>query len=281
MKDKVTFSEFLIEKRKASNLTQKELANRLFVSDTAVSKWERGISYPDITLISRICEELHITEHEFVTACDDVSAKEEKVQAKRYRGFLKAYNWTLIISYSIALLTSFICNLAINHTLSWFFILLASLALAFSITSLPIILKKQKMLITFSVATVLIYMLLFVCSIYSSGDWLLTIAYPLATVSILAVWLIMLTIKYIRANWLIKSGIVSLILSALSITINPFYGYLRGDISVTISDYFNLTDLQHDLGGNQIAFLGLAVLGVIGIIAGIIKAIARNYKGTK
>lgn len=34
--------------RKEKNMTQAELANKLNVTDKAVSKWERGISYPDI-----------------------------------------------------------------------------------------------------------------------------------------------------------------------------------------------------------------------------------------
>ena len=35
--------------RKSQNLTQQELGDKLFVTDKAVSKWERGISLPDIT----------------------------------------------------------------------------------------------------------------------------------------------------------------------------------------------------------------------------------------
>ena len=37
--------------RKEKNMTQKELANLLHVSDKAVSKWERGESYPDVALL--------------------------------------------------------------------------------------------------------------------------------------------------------------------------------------------------------------------------------------
>ena len=38
--------------RKEQNMTQQELANKLNITDKAVSKWERGLSYPDITSIS-------------------------------------------------------------------------------------------------------------------------------------------------------------------------------------------------------------------------------------
>ena len=42
--DNVKFGKFITELRKEKNLTQKELANQLFVSDKTVSKWERGVS---------------------------------------------------------------------------------------------------------------------------------------------------------------------------------------------------------------------------------------------
>ena len=42
--DKERFGGFLVQLRREKNLTQKELAERLFVSDKAVSKWERGVS---------------------------------------------------------------------------------------------------------------------------------------------------------------------------------------------------------------------------------------------
>ena len=40
--DKNSLGEFVAERRKAKGYTQKDLADKLFVSDKAVSKWERG-----------------------------------------------------------------------------------------------------------------------------------------------------------------------------------------------------------------------------------------------
>lgn len=42
--DKESFGQFLAQHRKEQGMTQKQLAERLFVSDKAVSKWERGVS---------------------------------------------------------------------------------------------------------------------------------------------------------------------------------------------------------------------------------------------
>ncbi|MDE7311307.1 MAG: helix-turn-helix domain-containing protein [Eubacterium sp.] len=59
--DKEKFGSFLAAQRKENGFTQKELAEKLFLSDKAVSKWERGLSLPDITLLMPLAELLGIT----------------------------------------------------------------------------------------------------------------------------------------------------------------------------------------------------------------------------
>lgn len=55
------FGAFIAQMRKERGLTQKELAEKLFISDKAVSKWERGLSLPDISLLQPLAEELSVT----------------------------------------------------------------------------------------------------------------------------------------------------------------------------------------------------------------------------
>jgi DNA-binding XRE family transcriptional regulator len=51
-----SFGGFLRKKRIEKNLTQKELSKLLFVSESAVSKWEKDVSHPDITLLPNLSE---------------------------------------------------------------------------------------------------------------------------------------------------------------------------------------------------------------------------------
>lgn len=51
----------IAEFRKDKNLTQKELANKLHVTDKAVSKWERGMNFPDLGLMENLAKELDTT----------------------------------------------------------------------------------------------------------------------------------------------------------------------------------------------------------------------------
>ena len=166
-----TFGKFFKQKRQEMNLTQKELANFLFVSESAVSKWEKDIAHPDITLLPKIAEILNVSEHELITASIDSNSRKEKVQAKKWRAL--SFSWSLFfyISYAITILTCFICNLAVSGTLSWFWIVLSALLLAFSFTNLPSLIKKHKLVLLPLSMFLSLCLLLGVCCIYTNGNW--------------------------------------------------------------------------------------------------------------
>lgn len=66
--DNERFGAFLLQLRKEKGLTQKDLAEKLYISDKAVSKWERGLSLPDIALLMPLAEYLGVTTTELLSA---------------------------------------------------------------------------------------------------------------------------------------------------------------------------------------------------------------------
>lgn len=58
--------EFISALRKEKDMTQKKLAEKLFVSDKAVSKWERGLSMPDVSLLIPLSQVLGVTATELL-----------------------------------------------------------------------------------------------------------------------------------------------------------------------------------------------------------------------
>ena len=108
MEDKSTLGKFIQTKRKELGLSQKELAKALYVTESAVSKWERGISYPDITMISGICEVLHISEHELCTASEDRQQREADLMVKSYKRFVRGYTIITGLCYLGAIIPSLI-----------------------------------------------------------------------------------------------------------------------------------------------------------------------------
>ena len=178
MTDKKTFGSFIKVKRTEKNYSQKDLAELLFVTEGAVSKWERGVSYPDITLISDICRVLEISEHELITASTDMDTRKMKQEARKFRTIRNTWFWVPTISYGIALITAFICNLAVSHTLSWFFVVLTALICAFTFVPTATSFFETNKLLAFSVSTYLsICLLLFTCAVYTADlSWFLTAA---------------------------------------------------------------------------------------------------------
>ena len=62
---KEIFGAFIAHTRKEQGLTQKALADKLHVTDKAISKWERGLCYPDLTLmedLAAIYYQMHSTD---------------------------------------------------------------------------------------------------------------------------------------------------------------------------------------------------------------------------
>ncbi|MBQ9148652.1 MAG: helix-turn-helix transcriptional regulator [Oscillospiraceae bacterium] len=176
MTDKKTLGSFIKAKRTGKHYSQKDLAELLFVTEGAVSKWERGVSYPDITLIADICRVLEISEHEFITASTDTETRKIKHEARKFRRIRSTWVWVPTICYGVALLTCLICNLAVNHTLSWFFIVLAALICAYTFVPTVTCFVASGKLLAFAVSSYLsIGLLLFTCAVYTGGlSWFLT-----------------------------------------------------------------------------------------------------------
>lgn len=163
MEEKKFFGEYIRRKRNELGLTQKEAAERLFVTESTVSKWERGLSYPDVSMITAVCQLLNITEHEFFTACDDGQARERERAAAIWSGVAATWKWFWVVGYSIALAACFVCNLAISHRLDWFWIVLTALMLAACGTTLPSLIRRDKLPVCLGAATICLLLLLLAC----------------------------------------------------------------------------------------------------------------------
>ena len=65
--DQFKIGSFIAERRKSKNLTQMQLAEKLCITDRAVSKWERGKSLPDASIMLKLCEILDITVNDLLS----------------------------------------------------------------------------------------------------------------------------------------------------------------------------------------------------------------------
>ena len=186
MESKKRFGEYICRRRKELGLTQREFADKLYVTESAVSKWERGLSYPDVTLLRDICAVLDVSEHELLTASVDTERRTAERLAEKYLRLTRTYRVVQYVIYGAILLGCAIGNLASQGTLSWFWIALAAVLLAASLTLVPALVGLRQELvpcrasISLGCALASLELLLLCCCLYSGGDW-----FPMAGVSVL------------------------------------------------------------------------------------------------
>ena len=68
--DQKKIGRYIADKRKSLNLTQVQLAEQLGMSDKSVSKWERGVCLPDVSVYKPLCDALEISINEFLAGED-------------------------------------------------------------------------------------------------------------------------------------------------------------------------------------------------------------------
>ncbi len=147
MEEKINLGEYIKEKRKEAGMTQKELAEKLYVSISAVSKWERDLSYPDITLVTSLCSVLNISEHELLTASDDTHQHEIQQQSVRYLKIINKFKWVsrlIYVAYVAALLPTFLWGLLGSRNLMPFFITLCAMLMVFSLLHVPTLVTRYR-----------------------------------------------------------------------------------------------------------------------------------------
>ena len=89
--DREMLGRFIAQRRKELNLTQRELAEALHVTDKAVSKWERGAGCPDISLLEPLAEALGLSVDQLLTyqtAPAETEAAEEPVTSQAVQAVL-------------------------------------------------------------------------------------------------------------------------------------------------------------------------------------------------
>ena len=93
------FNEKLQELRKNQGLTQEELAQAIFVSRTAVSKWESGRGYPNIDSLKALADYFSVTVDELISPDEIITAAEDEK-----RELIGKY--TSLICYALDVLTA-------------------------------------------------------------------------------------------------------------------------------------------------------------------------------
>ncbi|RHU79083.1 XRE family transcriptional regulator [Clostridiaceae bacterium OM08-6BH] len=120
--DLIKIGKYIAGKRKSLGMTQKQLAEKLGMSDKSVSKWERGICLPDVSVYLELCGILGISLNEFLAGedieIDNIEKKSEDTliqitkDSGRKQRYLKKIIIVLLVAIGIFMIAfgSIVCN---------------------------------------------------------------------------------------------------------------------------------------------------------------------------
>ena len=114
-------SNFIKTKRKELGLTQEELAEKLFITEKAISRWETGRGTPDISLLIPLSKELKIEVYELLNGEEQKKNSNEveqvirynEIRKKRKNNFLFEYDPNIELNYFIRIIVIFISSVLI------------------------------------------------------------------------------------------------------------------------------------------------------------------------
>ncbi len=205
--------EFICNLRKEKNLTQKELANILGITDKAVSKWERGAGYPDISMLNPLADALgtsinELLDGESATNSSDTNTKNiDNVLDYAYK-IIKNKNYKLekliaaifTVCLCIAILTCVIVNIAVDLSLTWSILVIAGCIMGGCLLIPPVLWKKRGIYISLFLLTILIIPFLAVIEyevaiLSGYNGWLWNLAFPISITWLIFLWLMVLAKK--------------------------------------------------------------------------------------
>ncbi|MDE6896473.1 MAG: helix-turn-helix domain-containing protein, partial [Lachnospiraceae bacterium] len=150
---------FISECRKEKRMTQAQLAEKLNITDRAVSKWETGKSMPDSSVMLELCEILGITVNELLSGeridmeSYEKKADENLIALKRKDENHMAKNVVIAALFSAVLLGAvmicIICNIAVSGHLTWSLIPVSSIVFAWVILFPGLILGRRGIILSY------------------------------------------------------------------------------------------------------------------------------------
>lgn len=251
--DNEKMAQFIAERRKLKKLTQKQLADKLGVTDKAVSKWERGLSCPDILLLTKLAEILGVSISELLSGENTESSNVDDVDAIVETTLLYSDNVTkrktkhisstlagIITSLSIlGILVCSICNLAINGKITWAWFSISSI-IYFWLVVIPIVLwtKKGIFISLISISLLTIPFLLVLETIIGIKGLIMPLGIPIFIMSIIYLWVVYLLIIKVKWSKCITSGLACLAGIPLSFGINYIISKQLNESIIDIWDIF-------------------------------------------
>lgn len=232
--DENRIGPFIAELRKENKMTQKELAEKLHITDKAVSKWERGLSCPDITLLTSIADIFGVTANELLNgqrrettdtdmenSIDHAFIYAEKTAKRKMVSVRNVLTLIFSILMLLGIVVCSVCDVAISGMLTWSRYPISSIIFAWLIFAPLIKYGNKGALISLAAYSILIIPFLFVISkILGGSDLIMSIGIRISLLSMIYLWCVYLIFKRLKARKMIAVAFSLLLTIPLCFAIN-------------------------------------------------------------
>lgn len=194
---------FIAKCRKEQNLTQAQLAEKLNITDRAISKWETGKSMPDSSIMLELCAILGISVNELLSG--------ERIETKHSENYEKKAEENLIalkrkdenniskngiiatlftVTLFIGIVVCLTCDIAISGHLTWSLIPISSIAFAWVVSFPGMILGKKGIVVSLISLSIFVIPYLYLLSFLIKVREIFSIGTAMAVPSLVFLWLV-------------------------------------------------------------------------------------------
>lgn len=211
--DNIKIGLFISNLRKEKSMTQKDLADKLNATSKAVSKWETGQGYPEITTIPMLAEILGVTAGELLNG--ELNTKESNDMVVSATIINETVNYlketssksrdTAFLVISIIILFSgfvcLLCNYLVNRVISWSLYPIGALVVLWAMIFPFFKMKKNKSIgFLLGLTVTLIPYLFLLQSLTPVKGWVMPLALPVTVISLIALGITLVLFNYTKLN---------------------------------------------------------------------------------
>ncbi len=249
--NEIKIGQFIAELRKEQKLTQKDLAAQLHITDKAVSKWERGLSCPDISLLTSIADILGVTTGELLNGQRSQSVTSKEVEKtidnalvyaeKSTKSKTVSFQNILVVLFSVLLLLGIIvcsiCDIAISGTFSWSLYPITAIIFVWLVLVPFVKYGGKGMLGSLVIFSISIIPFLYVMSIIVGNHLIMPIGIRMSLYVIAYLWCVYLIFRKLKRRKIIAAAICLLLTIPLCIITNIS---LAKTLSISTFDIWDL-----------------------------------------
>ena len=248
--NQINTGKFIASCRKEKGMTQAQLAEKLNITDRAVSKWETGKCMPDSSVMLELCNILDVTVNELLSGERIESNNYEKkvnenlIELKRKEENNRDKNTILSTIYTmimaIGIVVCGICDIAISGTLTWSLIALSSILFTWGVFFPVIWLGKKGILVAMVAISILLIPFMYILSILIKVKAIFSIGVAMSMPVLGFLWIIYILYAQLKERKLFATGITVLLAIPFILLINGILSKILGGPVLDVWDILSV-----------------------------------------